>query len=39
MSQRELSRIEVFRQLLDKRLKQRQAADLLRLSVRQVILA
>ena len=37
MSQRELSRLEVFRQLLDKRLKQRQAADLLSLSVRQVI--
>src|SRR5947209_7989650 len=37
MSQRELSRLEVFRQLLDKRLMQRQAADLLSLSVRQVI--
>src|SRR5215210_8926838 len=37
MSQRELSRLEVFRQLLEKRLKQRQAADLLGLSVRQVI--
>lgn len=36
MSQRELSRLEVFRQLLDKRLKQRQAADLLGLSTRQV---
>jgi transposase len=37
MSQRELSRLEVFRQLQDKRLRQRQAADLLGLSVRQVI--
>ena len=37
MSQRELSRLEVFRQLLDKRLRQRQAAALLGLSVRQVI--
>lgn len=37
MSQHELSRLEVFRQLLEKRLKQRQAADLLGLSVRQVI--
>src|SRR3954470_24792819 len=37
MSQRELSRLEVFQQLLEKRLKQRQAANLLGLSVRQVI--
>lgn len=37
MSQRELSRLDVFRQLLDRRLKQRQAADLLGLSTRQVI--
>jgi transposase len=37
MSQHELSRLEVFQQLLEKRLKQRQAADLLGLSVRQVI--
>jgi transposase len=37
MSQRELSRLEVFRQLQEKRLRQRQAADLLGLSVRQVI--
>jgi transposase len=37
MSQHELSRLEVFRQLLEKRLRQRQAADLLGLSVRQVI--
>jgi transposase len=37
MSQRELSRLEVFRQLQDKRLRQRQAADILSLSVRQVI--
>jgi transposase len=37
MSQRELSRLEVFRQLLEKRLRQRQAAALLGLSVRQVI--
>jgi transposase len=37
MSQRELSRLEVFRQLQDKRLRQRQAATLLSLSVRQVI--
>jgi transposase len=37
MSQRELSRLEVFRQLLDKRLRLRQAAALLSLSVRQVI--
>lgn len=37
MSQRELSRLEVLRQLLEKRLKQRQAAALLSLSVRQVI--
>jgi transposase len=37
MSQRELSRLDVFRQLQDKRLRQRQAAALLSLSVRQVI--
>ena len=37
MSQRELSRLEVLRQLQEKRLRQRQAADLLGLSVRQVI--
>ena len=37
MSQRELSRLDVFRQLQDKRLRQRQAADILSLSVRQVI--
>jgi transposase len=37
MSQRELSRLEVFRQLSEKRLRQRQAAALLGLSVRQVI--
>jgi transposase len=37
MSQRELSRLEVFRQLQGKRLRQRQAATLLSLSVRQVI--
>jgi transposase len=37
MSQDELSRLEVFHQLQDKRLRQRQAATLLSLSVRQVI--
>lgn len=37
MSQRELSRLEVFQQLLAKRLRQRQAAELLGLSVRQII--
>jgi transposase len=37
MSQHELSRLEVFHQLQDKRLRQRQAADILSLSVRQVI--
>ena len=37
MSQRELSRLDVFQKLLDKQLRQRQAATLLSLSVRQVI--
>ena len=37
MSQRELSRLDVFRQLSDKRLTQRQAASLLNLSTRQII--
>jgi len=37
MSQRELSRLEVFQQLQQKRLRQRQAAERLGLSVRQVI--
>jgi len=37
MSQRELSRLEVFQKLQQKRLRQRQAAELLGLSVRQVI--
>ena len=37
MSQRELSRLEVLRQLQEKRLRQRQAAVILGLSVRQVI--
>lgn len=37
MSQRELSRLEVFQRLQQKRLRQRQAAELLGLSVRHVI--
>lgn len=36
MSKRELTRAEIMQRLLDKRLNQRQAADLLDLSVRQV---
>jgi transposase len=36
MSQRELTRLEVIQQVMSKRLKQRQAAELLSVSVRQV---